>query len=332
MKKIIRHFLIFIMVFGLLLAASFFLFKKQIIEYLSVNQPVDAEYLIVEGWMSDHSLDFAATEFRSNNYSKLIVTGVKMKPWYLMPVEGFFEFGLPREEIFLQKGDSIKLKLRGTAVNGIYSEYSMFFNGKKAGSGSTRESWEEYVYIADTTFLLQSFAVSFDNDAIFGEQDRNLFVGALTIHDMVIPARSENSLFYEKNDTEKKHASRVDFSSVAEMATWVLREKGIKGEDILTLTAERSDINKTYNSALRVKKWLESESISRTSFNIVSENIHARRSWLLFRYALRNNKHKVGIITESKRDKNQNIKINNLSIWKEIAGNLYYRTIFRLFE
>ncbi len=330
MKKLIIRLFIFIILIGILLAVLFFLFKKQVVEYLAVNEPVDAEYLIVEGWMSDHSLNFAVEEFRQHNYSGMIVTGVELEPWYLMPVEGFFEYGFHQEDFLLKEGDSVKVRLKGTPVNGIFPEFSLYFNGKKVGSGSTRESWEEHLFIADTTFSLESLAISFDNDAILGEQDRNLLVGALSINKFMIPARSENSLFFEKSDPQKKRAERVDFSSVAEMAAWSLMKKGIPEEEIIVLPAKRSDVNKTYNSALTVSKWLESESIANASFNILSENIHARRSWVLFDYALRDGNYKVGIITESNQDRDHNIKINNASLLKEIAGNLYYRTLFKL--
>jgi hypothetical protein len=248
-----------------------------------------------------------------------------------MSVDGFFEFGCPGKNLLLEEGDSIKIKLRGTDINGIFAEFSLFFNGDKIGSGKTSSNWEEFLYIADTSYLLKKVTVSFDNDAIFGKLDRNLYVGPLSINDSLIPARSENNRYYDKYNPEKQEGFPVNFRSVAGLAANSLLEKGISEEKVIVLPSEISDKNRTYNSALAVKEWLDEQSPENISFNLVSENIHARRSWILFRYALKGTEAEVGIITENaSNDRNQNLKINNENLIREIIGNIYYRTLFRL--
>jgi len=43
--------------------------------FLSLNRPVEAECLVVEGWVSDYALEFAAKEFRHGQYRRLYTTG-----------------------------------------------------------------------------------------------------------------------------------------------------------------------------------------------------------------------------------------------------------------
>lgn len=45
-------------------------------KFLIRNNPIDAEILVVEGWIPDYALDKAINEFRNNKYKYLITTGV----------------------------------------------------------------------------------------------------------------------------------------------------------------------------------------------------------------------------------------------------------------
>lgn len=50
--------------------------------FLSVNQPVDADVLIVEGWLSDYALQGAAEEFSQGHYRYLVTAGGPLKVGY----------------------------------------------------------------------------------------------------------------------------------------------------------------------------------------------------------------------------------------------------------
>lgn len=45
--------------------------------FLALTQPVEAEVLIVEGWLFDYMLEDAAKEIKNNNYEIVITTGEK---------------------------------------------------------------------------------------------------------------------------------------------------------------------------------------------------------------------------------------------------------------
>lgn len=75
--------------FGLFVIAIFLMFfsffvLKNIATFLSVNNPVSGQYLVVEGWIDQHSLLQAIQVYNKGNYQKLITTGgpdyKKVKP------------------------------------------------------------------------------------------------------------------------------------------------------------------------------------------------------------------------------------------------------------
>ena len=68
----------------LLLLAFYFiyrLFLGDICDYLSVNEPVDAKTLIVEGWVDDHALKDAIDYYHDHHFKHLIVTGQPVTQW-----------------------------------------------------------------------------------------------------------------------------------------------------------------------------------------------------------------------------------------------------------
>ncbi|MFH0925352.1 MAG: ElyC/SanA/YdcF family protein [bacterium] len=67
---------------------SFILAIILIHPFLAENHPIKGEVLVVEGWLPDYALKKAITEFNTNNYSLLFVTGVPLlKGYYLLEYE-----------------------------------------------------------------------------------------------------------------------------------------------------------------------------------------------------------------------------------------------------
>jgi hypothetical protein len=58
-------------------ATAFILFVHP---FLAVTQRVDADVLVVEGWIPDYMLPPAAREFHEGNYSKFLVSGLEADP------------------------------------------------------------------------------------------------------------------------------------------------------------------------------------------------------------------------------------------------------------
>jgi hypothetical protein len=57
------------------------LFLGDICAYLSINEPVPAKTLVVEGWVGDQALKNALDYFHTNGYEHLVVTGQPITQW-----------------------------------------------------------------------------------------------------------------------------------------------------------------------------------------------------------------------------------------------------------
>ncbi|NEP82441.1 MAG: hypothetical protein F6K39_32415 [Okeania sp. SIO3B3] len=63
-----------------------------IYSFLAVTSPIEADILIVEGWMSDYAVKLAIAEFQQGAYQKLITTGSPIgKGYYLSEYNNFSE-------------------------------------------------------------------------------------------------------------------------------------------------------------------------------------------------------------------------------------------------
>jgi hypothetical protein len=62
-------------------------------------------------------------------------------------------------------------------------------------------------------------------------------------------------------------------------------ERGIPGDSISFAFPQRNDRHRTYQSALAVRKLLNSRAASDRTFTVLTEGVHARRSRLLFEKA-----------------------------------------------
>ncbi|NEQ82404.1 MAG: YdcF family protein [Moorea sp. SIO2I5] len=52
--------------------------------FLSINSPINADALVVEGWLPDYALKGAMEEFDRGNYQKLITTGLPLRKGYYL--------------------------------------------------------------------------------------------------------------------------------------------------------------------------------------------------------------------------------------------------------
>ncbi|MCG8363451.1 MAG: cytosine deaminase [Pseudanabaenales cyanobacterium] len=77
-------------------------------DFLCLNAPIDAEVLVVEGWIPDHAVKGVISEFYQGAYRQIITTGPPLwKGFYLSEYKNFAELtaatlvtlGLPKEAV-----------------------------------------------------------------------------------------------------------------------------------------------------------------------------------------------------------------------------------------
>ncbi len=86
-----------------------------------------------------------------------------------------------------------------------------------------------------------------------------------------------------------------DFNTYASVGAELLIADGIPKEQVQMVPSHEFGRDRTYTSAVVLKHWFDEHDLHPAAVNVMTEDAHARRSWLLFQKAL-GPKIKVGVI------------------------------------
>jgi uncharacterized SAM-binding protein YcdF (DUF218 family) len=95
-----------------------------------------------------------------------------------------------------------------------------------------------------------------------------------------------------------------DYQTSASVGAGLLRKVGVPGEFVQMVPSRVSDRDRTYSSAVALREWFREHNMIVHSFNIVTEDTHARRTRLLFENAFGESV-RVGIIAVPNPDYDQ---------------------------
>jgi hypothetical protein len=80
-----------------------------------------------------------------------------------------------------------------------------------------------------------------------------------------------------------------DYNTWASVAADLLRKNGLSDKSVQMVPSRVMDRDRTYGSAVALRNWLREQNIAVRSLNVLTEDVHGRRTRLLFRKALGNN-------------------------------------------
>jgi len=86
-----------------------------------------------------------------------------------------------------------------------------------------------------------------------------------------------------------------DYQTSASVGADLLTKSGLPNESVQMVPSRVMDRDRTYGSAVALRNWFREHNMSVRSINVVTEDLHARRSRLLFQKALGDNV-TVGVI------------------------------------
>ncbi len=122
-----------------------------------------------------------------------------------------------------------------------------------------------------------------------------------------------------------------DFNTSASVAAERLVAAGVETKLVQMVPSHVSDRDRTYHSALALRAWLHRNHITVDHINIITENIHARRTRLLFKKAFGDG-FTIGIIAVSEPDYDMNrwwkYSEGVEEVFRESLAYLYARFIF----
>ena len=89
-----------------------------------------------------------------------------------------------------------------------------------------------------------------------------------------------------------------EYSTQAELAAAILRELGVKQDQVISVPAPRVRTDRTFASAQALKSWLSESNMAINALDVVSLGPHARRTQRLFQMAV-GDEIQVGVIAAS---------------------------------
>jgi hypothetical protein len=143
--------------------------------------------------------------------------------------------------------------------------------------------------------------------------------------------RNENYQLVIATGGPLEHGSFLsDYKTYAEVGRATIM-KLTGREDIVAASAPPMRKDRTYASALSLKKWFDENHVNLTRFNLISSDAHARRSWCLYKTAL-GERYSIGIIAVAPSDYDEDrwwsYSAGFRSVVAETIGYLYAVIVF----
>jgi hypothetical protein len=295
--------------------------------FLSKSEEVQANILLIEGWLSENDLEMVNNEFAANNYDTIITTGLSYVDEYFNMYENGYLIFYPK---FMKKGKggyrqhTISINAYST-LNDEPAHFNLYLDNILIKDFLADKHKRKYStkWTGDITSI-DSMMIQFTNDKVDEKGDLNLSIKDFVIDDTIIIPYLHNSE-YDLSELDGKRRIINDFNSAAERAKSWLVSQGIDSTLIIAVPGRKSRINRTLASALAFRDWLTRSRINVKGINIMSSGPHARRTWMTYNKVL-DGKYEIGIISLP-FDISQSKIVNVISTIREAVGLVYYWVI-----
>jgi hypothetical protein len=311
----------------LLFISAYFLIKpafSYLSGYLSKSTQVNANILVVEGWLPSYGLEMANDEYQKKGYDYVITTGLEYSSdYYILYRNGYLIFypGNKIESALKDFHHTIEVNAYSELGGTHQAHFNLFMNNLLIADFNVAKRKQIYSATWDGTFKdNDSIMVEFTNDAFGDFGEVNLFVKEIIIdHKIRIPF--QNNSVYNIGSLDGKRRIINNFNSYAELARNRLITMGISSSRIIATPGNRARINRTLTSALAFRDWLKTTNIDIRGINIITIGTHARRTWMTYNKIL-DEKYSIGII--SLPDYRYRTSIRMLKTIRETLGIIYY--------
>ncbi len=324
-KKVL---LIISMIIFLIIISGFFLVRpafNYLSGYLSKSEIVNANILIVEGWLPGYALKLASEEFQKHDYEYIVTSGIKSNIKYFGLYSNGFLIFYPHSKLSGKNGyknHSVEIEAYSELNGENRAHFNLYINDTLAGNFYADKRKRKYmVEWKGSLAKIDSILIQFDNDSWGKFGDRNLFVKDIIIDKQIIIPYGNNSAFVESK-LGNKHEFLSSFNSNAELARSRLISMGIDSSRIIATPGDRVKINRTLTSAVAFRNWLRTSNIDIRGINIFSMGTHARRTWMTYNKIL-NEKYEIGIISVPDY-LNRSREHKLLKTLRETLGIIYY--------
>jgi hypothetical protein len=294
-------------------------------DYLSKTEKVNANLLIIEGWLPPYAIEMAYDEFKKNGYDLVITTGIKISEYYLVSTNGYLIFYTrDRMRKLDNPGDhTIEIEAYCELKEKNYAHFNVFVNDSMNTDFFADKKKRKYeIAWKGKLAKIDSVMIQFDNDRVNEYGDQNLYVKEIIFdHKTHIPY--QNNSVYLIGELGGKKKLDNNYSSFAELARNRLLLMGLDSTLVLAIPGNRVRINRTLTSAIAFRDWLNASKIKVEGINIVTLGTHAKRTRMTY-FKILNGTHEIGIISLPDYKNSHSRKNKVLKTLRETLGIIYY--------
>lgn len=304
----------------------FFTFFFSLSGYLSTTKKVNANILIVEGWLPPYAIEMASDEFKKNDYDLIATTGIQTSEYCLVYTNGYLIFhtgNIKNNRTDIAGDHTIEVDAYSELDKENCAHFNFFINDSAAGSFYADKKKRKYeVKWFGKLSGIDSVMIQFDNDQVNESGDRNLYVKEL-IFDHKIHLAYQNNSEYVIDTRSGRWRFNNNYSSFAELARNRLLSLGVDSSLVLAIPGKRVRINRTLTSVIAFRDWLKESKIEVRGINIITVGTHARRTWMTYNKILEK-KYNVGVISLPDYINGFSHKKKLLKTFRETVGIIYY--------
>jgi hypothetical protein len=296
---------------------------------LSETKRVDANILLVEGWIPPYGLKMAFNEFKKNGYDYIVTTGLKStSDYFCVYTNGsliFYTSGRLLNENDIAS-HTIEIKAFSSLGDEDCARFSVLINDSVAANFIADKRKRSYTTNwKGRLSKIDSVSVKFLNDLVGVNGDRNLFIKEILFdHKIKIPYQLNSIYTYPETDRIVK--IKNDFVSYAQLARNSLLALGVDSSLVIDIAGEKVSLNRTLTSALAFRNWLRKTDINVKGINIVTMGAHAERTFMTYNKIL-DKKYEIGIISLPDYDAIYSKKYKVFKTIRESIGIVYYWVI-----
>lgn len=331
---------------GLILAvlvATFLVLLFFIQPFLSIHEPHTSSNLVIESWLNGPELESIiemseplspqkiyivgpyfdndiSVDFNSDKYEKKTFFKWRNKKGVLLLANSSVIINLSK--LNLRETDSLQsitVFASDTQKNKIFAHFSVALNGKLLGSSFVNDSLKEYTYfVGEKKKENQYLAISFNNDYYSGEESRNLYIESIEVNGAKIYLEESNSFI-----TRQENLYTTGFCSEAQQVADYIKSLNVEPGTIEIVEFHSRKRNQTLEAAKSLNDYLGEKKLQH--FNVSSAGLHGRRTLLVYRNVLENDK--VGIfnveLENFKKNNWYKSKIGILKMLDELGSYIY---------
>ena len=292
---------------------------------ISKTDRVNANVLVVEGWLLPYAIEMAKNEFKNNSYDHLITTGIRISDYFQVSMNGYLIFYTHSriKETDVSENHTISIDAYSEMEDEDCAHFNVFVNDSLVADFFADKKRRRYEISWEGRLSeIDSVLVQFDNDRFDEFGDRNLYVKEIIL-DRRINFHYQYNSEYDVGELDGQRRVNNNFSSHAELARNSLLALGIDSSRIIAVTGRKVRINRTLSSAVAFSEWLKTSGIEVKGINIITRGTHARRTRMTYNKILNAN-YEIGIISLPDYKENASRKYKVMKTIREIFSLAYY--------